>query len=117
MCVCVFFFLISTDMSSLTVFAHYDGQWNSNNNYVDFKMVGLLVPIDSNLVILKQLVANALETSMPPSDIILQYQVDPGLSPMKLDNDSAVDFYVELKKGNSKLTRFSLCITMNVLAF
>ena len=35
---------------------------------------------------------------MPLSDITLQYQVDPGLPPMKLGNDSVVDFYVELKK-------------------
>ena len=66
--------------------------------FVDFKMVGLLVPIECNLVILKQLVANALETSMPPSDITLQYQVDPSLPLVKISNDSAVEFYVELKK-------------------
>ena len=101
-------------MSSLTIFAHYDGQWNSKNEYVDFMMVRLLVPIDCNLVIIKHLMANALEISMPPSDITLQYQVDPSLPPMKLDNDSAMKFYVELKKRDSTLTRFPLCITMNV---
>ena len=31
---------------------------------------------------------------------------------MKLDNDSAVKFYVELKKRDSTLTRFLLCSTM-----
>ena len=100
-------------MSSLTVFAQYDGQWNSKNEYVDFKMVGLLVPIDCNLISLKQLVANALQTMKLPSNITLQYQVDPGLPPMKLDNDNAVEFYVELKKRDSTLTRFPLCITIS----
>ena len=60
-----------TDVSSLTIFAHYDDQWNSKNEDIDFKMVGLLVPIDCNLVSLKHLVANTLQTMKPPSDITL----------------------------------------------
>ena len=31
---------------------------------------------------------------------------------MKLDNDNAVKFYIELKKQDSTLTIFPLCITM-----
>ena len=78
-------------------------------------MVGLLVSIFCNLVILKHIVANALETSIPVSDIItLQYQVDQGLPLMKLDNDSVIKFYMELKKWYSTLTRFPLRITKNV---
>ena len=38
--------------------------------------------------------------------------MDQGLPPIKLDNDSAVKFYVELKKRDSTVTRFPLCITM-----
>ena len=76
-------------------------------------MVGLLVLIDYNLVILKHLVAIALQTSMPTSDITLQYQMDQGLPPMKLDNESAVKFYMELKKRDSTVTRSPLCITKN----
>ena len=75
-------------------------------------MVGLLVPFDCNLSILKQLVTNALQACIPESDITVQYQVDQGLPPMKLDNYSAVKFYVELKKRDSTLTRFRICITM-----
>ena len=48
-----------------------------------------------------------------PIDITLQYQVDPGLHLVKIDNDNAVEFYVELKKRDATLTRFPLCITMN----
>ena len=77
-------------------------------------MVGLLVPIDCNLVILKHIVANASKTSMLMSDITLQYQVDQGFPPMNLDNDSTIKFYVELKKRDSTLTRFPLHITNNV---
>ena len=76
-------------------------------------MVGLLGPIDYNFISLKQLVANALQTTKSLSDLTLQYQVDPGLPPTKLDNDNAVEFYVELKKQDSTLTRFPLYITIN----
>ena len=58
--------------------------------------------------------SKCMETSMPMSEITLQYQVDQGLPPVKLDNDSAIKLYVELKKWDSTLTRFSLCITNNV---
>ena len=51
---------------------------------------------------------------MPMSDITLQYQVDQSLPPVKLLNDSAVKFYVKLKKRDSTLTRFPLRITKNV---
>ena len=87
-------------MSGLTVFTRYDGQWNSKNEYVDFKLVGLLVPTDCNLNTLKDLVANAIQTSITKSDIMLQYQVDLGLPPVKL------------KKLDSTLTRLPLCITI-----
>ena len=51
---------------------------------------------------------------MPPSYITLQYQVHPGLPLMKIDNDNAMEFYVKLKKRDSTLTTFPLCITKNV---
>ena len=54
-------------------------------------------------------IANKISTS----DITLQYQVDQGLPPVKLDNYSAVNFYMELKKRDSTLTIFPLCITKN----
>ena len=63
-------------MNILTVFAHYEGRWNSKNEYVDFKLVGFLVPYDCNIRILKQLVTNALHTYIPENDITVQYQVD-----------------------------------------
>ena len=84
-------------MNSLTIFAHYDGRWTFKNEYVDFKMVGLLVPYDCKLRILKQLVTDVLHICIPKNEIPMQYQVDQGLPPMKLDNDNAIKFYVEPK--------------------
>ena len=85
-------------MNNLIVFAYYDGQWNSKNEYVDFKIVALLLPFDCNLRILKQPITDALHTCIPENDITVQYQVDQGLPPMKFDNDNAVKFYMKLKK-------------------
>ena len=73
-------------------------------------MVRLLIPCDCNLRILKQLVTNALQRCIPENDITVQYYVDQGLPPLKLDNDNAVKFYVELNKRDSTLTRFPLYI-------
>ena len=76
-------------------------------------MIGLLLPLDCNLDSLKKIVTNALQPRNDPVDMTLQYQVDRGLPPVKIENDNAVEFYVELKKRDATLTKFPLCIDMN----
>ena len=52
-------------MGTLTGFIHYDGRWDSTNEYVYFKMVGVLWPLDCTLNMLKQIIAEELKVLRP----------------------------------------------------
>lgn len=98
------------EMGSLNVFVNYDGRWDNKNSYVDFKMTGILVPMDTTYGKLLELLFK--ELNMKPSErtIRVQYQVSKGSPPITIVTDSGVSFYLELKKKDPVLTSFPLCI-------
>ncbi|KAF4357717.1 hypothetical protein F8388_025720 [Cannabis sativa] len=103
---------IEKDMTTLNVFVNYDGHWDDNKCYVDFKMTGILVPKDTTYKKLLGLLSKELNIKPSEQSITVQYQVSPGSPPITILTDGGVLFYLELKKKDPVLTGFPLCITV-----
>ena len=98
-------------MGSITVFVNYDGRWD-DKSYVDFKMTGILVPKDATYRVLLELLFEELKMKPEEHTITIQYQVSTGSPPITIVTDSGVLFYLELKKRDTVLTSFPLCIVV-----
>lgn len=99
-------------MYQLTVFLLYDGNWDDNNRYVNCKMHGILLPSNCEFSMLIELLSKELKINLAEKNMTIEYQVTQGYPPIKITSDSAVLFYMELKKKDTTLTSFPLCLTL-----
>ncbi|PON63673.1 hypothetical protein PanWU01x14_130050 [Parasponia andersonii] len=97
---------------SLNVFVNYDGRWDDEGCYVDFKMTGILVSMNTTYHGLLELLFKELKMKPSEHTITVQYQVIKGSPPITIVSDSGVLFYLELKKKDPVLTGFPLCIVV-----
>ncbi|PON37164.1 hypothetical protein TorRG33x02_347980 [Trema orientale] len=97
---------------SLNVFVNYDGRWDDEGCYVDFKMTGILVSMNTTYHGLLELLFKELKMKPSEHTITVQYQVVKGSPPITIVSDSGVLFYLELKKKDPVLTGFPLCIVV-----
>ena len=56
-------------MGTLTVFVQYYGNWDTSNEYVHFKVGGILLSLVCNINVLKQLIEGELKLSTIGKDI------------------------------------------------
>ena len=73
-------------------------------------MVGILMPLDCNMDMLKQLLAAKLKLITLKKDINIQYQINRSLPQMALDIDNSLNFHLELGKKITKLIWFPLWV-------
>ena len=98
-------------MDPLTIFVYYDRIWNEKNDYVDFKVVGLLLTIDCSYSNLLQMFPAKLNRIICKETCNIQCLVNEGYKPVKINNNHQLLFYIELKKKDINITSFPLCIT------
>ncbi|OIT31483.1 hypothetical protein A4A49_58064, partial [Nicotiana attenuata] len=93
-------------MASLTVLLRHSGKWNSESNYVDYSIEGILIKEYASYNDLNQ-----LEIDLSSKSIKIQYKVEENCTPMEIHNDMSYRVYVELKKENREFGMYPLCIT------
>lgn len=94
-------------MELINVFINYDGRWTKNNHYVDNKLTGVLAPINATFeefTNLKQKVINL------DDQLTIQYHIQRGSTRISVENSENVKFYLELKKKETNIIAFPLCI-------
>ncbi|PON81940.1 hypothetical protein TorRG33x02_222630 [Trema orientale] len=99
-------------MDYVTVFVHYDGIWDENNDYIRFKMCGILVQNDCSFENLIDLLPAELKMNLSERNLTIEYQVEKGNPTMKITSDSSLIFYLELKRRETRLTSYPICLTI-----
>ena len=97
-------------MANVAVFVKYNGRWEQNYAYTDNETMGVLVPDGTSYIGLLEILFEALELKPENQTIQIRYVFELGNSPIKILNDRAVNFYLELKKNEVDKTKFPLCI-------
>lgn len=98
-------------MEEINLFIYYDGRWNEKKNYVDYKLTGIVAPLNVAYKDLLQLVQTKLDLENEDGEIKMEYQINSGSQRSQLQNDMDVHFYSSLKKKDD-VTSFPLCITV-----
>ena len=99
-------------MDNIDVVVQHGGEWNENRNYINFKVCGLLIPINCTYNNLLGLILNELMLSPESSTTKIEYQVRDSYPPFDIANDCQLMFYIELKKKELDFTRYPLCLTI-----
>ena len=101
-------------MDEVCVFVKYNGQWDGTLRYVGGEMKGILVPETATYVGLIELVRSSIGIRGPAKTIVMRYGVEPGLPLVRIQCDTDVKFYIQLKKKDVHvLSKFP--ITIDVL--
>ncbi|OIT19944.1 hypothetical protein A4A49_64419, partial [Nicotiana attenuata] len=98
-------------MASLTVLLRHSGKWNSESNYVDFSIEGILIKEYASYDDVVASISKQLNIDLSSKTIKIQYKVEGNCTPMEIHNDMGFRVYVELKKENREFGMYPLCIT------
>ncbi|KAL2500678.1 uncharacterized protein Fot_34526 [Forsythia ovata] len=97
-------------MEPVTVLVDYDGEWNHSRSYDAYAIVGIIVPLECSYVKLVDIIMKELKTNQSQHAIKIQYQVMDNGPLIEICSDSSVYFYIQVKKTESNLTKFPLCV-------
>ncbi|GMN62539.1 hypothetical protein TIFTF001_031610 [Ficus carica] len=101
-------------MDAVCVFVKYNGQLDGTLRYVGGEMKGILVPENSTYVGLIELVRSVIGIRGQDKNIVVRYDVEPGLPLVRIQCDADVKFYIQLKKKDVHvLSKFP--VTIDVL--
>ncbi|XP_060176134.1 uncharacterized protein LOC132606576 [Lycium barbarum] len=98
-------------MEKIPVFIKHNGVWESDHNFVNFSVNGVLITSECNFEELVSVIAKQLEKDLDTNLIDIKYLVKDGYPPMTVHNDMSVRVYIELKRMDSEFTSFPLCVT------
>ncbi|XP_062109477.1 uncharacterized protein LOC133820932 [Humulus lupulus] len=99
-------------MDSIAVLLQHNGQWDQNKNYINFDVCGIVIRNDCNYNNLIGMICNELKLQLESTLLTIQYQVKDGYPPLKIVDDSQLKFYIELKKKETNITKYPLCLTI-----
>ncbi|CAA2956488.1 Protein TPX2 [Olea europaea subsp. europaea] len=97
-------------MEYVNVFLYYGGKWDELNNYNDYSVSGILVPMECTYSKLVEMIVEELNWDPTKDAVSLQYQVNKNMPPIKIYNDHSISFYLELKKKDQDVTKYPLCV-------
>jgi len=98
-------------MASLTVLLRHSGKWNSESNYVDYSIEGILIKEYASYNDLVASISKQLDIDLCSKSIKIEYKIDENSTSMEIHNDMGYRVYVELKKENREFGMYPLCIT------
>ena len=101
-------------MGKLLVFVHFDGQWIDDSTYKNFKSTGIQIPNDCTYDKLIAIISERLKFEKEENEIHISYQVKEEYPNLQIEDDSTLQFYIQLKSEESNCTKYPLCITLQI---
>ncbi|KAL2504643.1 Uncharacterized protein Adt_20264 [Abeliophyllum distichum] len=102
-------------MDDINVLVYYDGRWDEYCNYEDYSIMGIVISIDCSYVVLVGLIMKKLKRDQAYYDVTKQYQIVANGLLISISRDSSVSFYNGIKKNESDLMKFLLCVDINLI--
>ncbi|XP_062103307.1 uncharacterized protein LOC133814353 [Humulus lupulus] len=102
-------------MDSIAIVIQHSGQWDENRrNYINFEVCGLLIPNSCTYNNLVGIICEQLKLQPESTVLKIEYQVREGNPTFKIVDDSQLMFYMDLKKKETDLTKYPLCLTTEI---
>ncbi|XP_050206468.2 guanine nucleotide-binding protein-like NSN1 [Mercurialis annua] len=97
--------------NTVPVLICYNGKWDENFNYSNYKMKGILIPDDTNFEKLQSMIALIHQVDYWETNMEIKYQLESNHQTLEVEDDDSLGFYLELKRRDSSVTKFPLCIS------
>ncbi|XP_055960222.1 uncharacterized protein LOC130014995 [Mercurialis annua] len=96
---------------TLKALVHYNGVWNEHFNYSNYKMKGILIREDTTFEEIKELIAGILEVNSWETKMEIRFQLESNYQTLEIEDNVSLQFYIEMKKDEPRVTSFPLCVT------
>ncbi|XP_050233133.2 uncharacterized protein LOC126681630 [Mercurialis annua] len=96
---------------TLKALVHYDGVWDEHFNYSNYKMKGILIREDTAFEEIKELIAGILEVNSWQTKMEIRFQLESNYQTLEIEDNVSLQFYIEMKKDEPRVTSFPLCVT------
>lgn len=98
-------------MAAVSIFIRFNGHWDNFEKYVRGETKGVMVPLNTSYIGLLEMLINVMCLRGQGKSLVLQYCVEVGMTHVRIQNDTDVFFYLQLKKKDVHvLSKFPLCI-------
>ncbi|KAL2553173.1 uncharacterized protein Fot_06792 [Forsythia ovata] len=102
-------------MDHVSVLVYYDGEWNHTRSYEAYENVGIILPLDCTYVKLVEIIMKELKRDQSQHATKIQYQVMENGPLIEICSYRSVYFYIQVKKTESNLTKFPLCVDVEMV--
>ena len=76
---------------------HYEGQWDDDLQYRNFKITGIQIPKECSYEKLITTISERLKFEQDEKEIQISFKVKEEYPALKIEDDSNLLFYIELK--------------------
>ncbi|XP_050207838.2 uncharacterized protein LOC126657220 [Mercurialis annua] len=98
---------------TLKALVHYDGVWDEHFNYSNYKMKGILIRENTTFEEIKELIVGILEVNSWETKMEIRFQLESNYQTLEIEDNVSLQFYIEMKKDEPRVTSFPLCVTTN----
>ena len=91
---------------------NYEGQWDDDLQYRNFKVTGIQIPKEFSYEKLITTISEHLKFEEDRKEIQISYKVKKEYPALKIEDDSSLLFYIELKNKEPECTKYPLCISL-----
>ncbi|KAL2558648.1 uncharacterized protein Fot_03387 [Forsythia ovata] len=103
-------------MGGISVLIYYDGVWDESRTYSDYSIVGLVVPLDCSYVNLIDMIMREIKKDQSHYEVTVKYQILSNGPLISICTDTSLSFYIEIRKNESNMRQFPLCVNVHKLA-
>ena len=101
-------------MTNIPILVYYNGKWDGNFKYSDYKNKGAVLKSDSNYNNLLEILENILKINQTETTLDIKFKLEDVDEPMQIEDDQSFLFYFELRKSAKEVATYPLCVTANV---
>ncbi|KAL2504648.1 zinc finger protein [Abeliophyllum distichum] len=103
-------------MASISVLVYFDSKWDSLRAYNAYSIFGIVIPVECSYMKLEEIIMNELKKDRSQFAIGIRYQIIENGPIIDVCRDSFVHFYIQIKKNDSDLMKFPLCVEIENVA-
>ncbi|XP_050208954.1 uncharacterized protein LOC126659644 [Mercurialis annua] len=100
--------------ATLQGLVYYNGVWDKDLNYSNYKVKGIIIKEDINFQKLKEMIAGILKVNHWETELEMKYRLEDSYQILEVEDNDSLQFYIELKKKEMRVTKFPLCVTNKV---
>ncbi|KAL2496276.1 uncharacterized protein Fot_40033 [Forsythia ovata] len=103
-------------MGSISVLVYFDGKWDSLRASNAYSIVQIVIPVECSYLKLVEIIIKELKKDPSQFAIGIHYQITGNGPINEICSDSYVHFYIQIKKNDSDMTKFPLCVEIEKVA-